>query len=37
MTRLLIVQGLLNPQMKTPRGVLPSGIRVSENVNIYRP
>jgi hypothetical protein len=37
MTRLLIVQGLLNPQMKTPRGVLPSGIRISENVNIYRP
>jgi len=27
MTRLLIVQGLLNPQQKVPRGVLPSGIR----------
>jgi hypothetical protein len=37
MTRLLIVQGLLNPQQKVPRGVLPSGIRVSENVNMVRP
>lgn len=35
MTRMLIVQGLLNPQQKVPRGVSP--LRVSENVNIYRP
>lgn len=37
MSRLLIVQGLLNPLQKTPRGVIPSGTRVSENVNIFRP
>jgi hypothetical protein len=37
MTRLQIVQGMLNPQLgsKAPRGVPPSGIRVSENV--FRP
>ena len=37
MTRLLIVQGLLNPRQKDPRGVIPSGIRLSENVNFSRP
>jgi hypothetical protein len=37
MTRLLIVQGLLNPQQKLPRSVPPSGIRVSENMNRFRP
>src|SRR5687767_1850178 len=37
MTRLLIVQGLLNPLQKVPRGVIPTTMRVSENVNIYRP
>jgi hypothetical protein len=35
MTRLLIVQGLLNPQQKTPRGVIPTGTRVSGNT--FRP
>src|SRR5687767_349049 len=40
MSRLLIVQGLLNPlqSQKLPRGVPPfSGVRVSENMNIVRP
>ena len=31
MTRLLIVQGLLNPQQKTPRGLIPTGSRISGN------
>jgi len=35
MTRLLIVQGLLNPQQKTPRGVIPTGSRISGNT--FRP
>ena len=40
MSRLLIVQGLLNPlqSQKLPRGVPPfSGVRVSENMNMVRP
>ena len=40
MTRLLIVQGLLNPvqTQKSPRGGPPfPGVRVSENMNILRP
>ena len=37
MTRLAIVQGLLNPRQKDPRGVIPAGVRISENVNIIRP
>ena len=40
MSRLLIVQGLLNPlqSQKLPRGVPPfSGVRVSENMNLVRP
>jgi hypothetical protein len=40
MSRLLIVQGLLNPlqSQKLPRGVPPfTGVRVSENMNMVRP
>jgi hypothetical protein len=37
MTRLLIVQGLLNPRLTPQAGRIFPGTRVSENVNIVRP